>query len=198
MAACPATVTLTDAQGNPIPRPVAPGTSARITLTPGQTNVLNLTAAELANLSELTFTNQPSASTPILINVTGGTFSGQIPNLAGVSGSQAPYMMWNFPTATSITVTGGATIEGTLYAPNATLTWLPTQNVEGNIIAANFNHGQPGRTSGVREIHDFPFATTLSCATPQAHLTLVKQVVNDNGGTAARRTGRCGPTARRH
>ena len=36
----------------------------------------------------------------------------------------------------------------------------------------------------MREIHDFPFATTLSCATPQAHLTLVKQVVNDNGGTA--------------
>ena len=60
---------------------------------------MNLTAAELANLSELTFTNQPSASTPILINVTGGTFTGQIPNLAGVSGSQAPYMMWNFPTA---------------------------------------------------------------------------------------------------
>ncbi len=47
MADCAATVQLTDTQGTPLPRPITPGASGRITLTPGQTNVLTLTGAEL-------------------------------------------------------------------------------------------------------------------------------------------------------
>jgi choice-of-anchor A domain-containing protein len=187
MAACPQTLIPTDAQGVALPRPLAPGSSIFLTLAPGQTNVLNLTAAELGNLSQITLRNTPTASAPLLVNVSGASYNGNMPNLAGVSGNQAPFMMWNFAQATSIHVVGGATVEGTLYAPNATLTWAPTQNIEGNIIAANFNHGEPNRnTAGVREVHDFPFATTLACATAAqtAHLTLVKTVTNDDGGTA--------------
>ena len=186
MAACPDTVTLTDAQDVPTPRPVQPGTSARFELTAGETNVLELTSAELANLSELTFVDQPDSSTPLLVNVTGASYDGNIPNLAGVSGRQAPYILWNFPDASTITVSGGDTIEGTIYAPNATLTWQPTLNIEGNVIAADFNHGVVGRLASPREVHDFPFDTTLDCAAPDdtGELTLVKEVVNDDGGTA--------------
>ena len=188
MAGCPATVDLVDDQGTTLPRPIPVGARGRLTLIPGQTNVLTLSSVDLSRLSEITFTNQPSASTPILINVTGTTYLGNIPNLAGVSGSQAPYMLWNFPDATTIVVNGGATIEGTLYAPNANLTWIPSQNIEGNIIAASFNHGLPGRARNLREVHDFPFSTTLSCTAidpdDTASLTLVKEVDNANGGTA--------------
>ena len=83
-------------------------------------------------------------------------------------------------------VTGGASIEGTLYAPNAALNWRPTQNIEGNVIAASFTHGPvSAQTAQPREIHDFPFATTVSCpsATPKGTLTLVKNVDNTGGGT---------------
>ena len=56
-----------------------------------------MTTADLANLSEITYANQPSASTPLLINVVGDPFNGQIPNQAGIGGSQAPYILSNFP-----------------------------------------------------------------------------------------------------
>ncbi|WP_167880272.1 collagen-binding domain-containing protein [Nocardioides guangzhouensis] len=189
MAACPATVSLTDANGNPTPRPVPPGTSARFELAEGQTNVLMLSATELDNLAELTFVDQPTASTPLLVNVTGSSFDGTVPNLAGIGGAQAPYILWNFPDASSVTVTGGASLEGTIYAPDADVVWAPTQNIEGNVIAASFTHGPQVFPPGTpREIHDFAFATTLECGEPEpqpeAHLTLVKEVVNDDGGTA--------------
>ena len=186
MAGCPATVQLTDTQDQPLSTPIPPGTPGRLNLTPNQTNVLTVSATDLDNLSEITFVDQPSSTQPLLINVTGATFDGTTPNLAGVSGTQAPYILWNFPTASAITVTGGDTIEGTLYAPNAVLSWQVTQNIQGNIIAAAFNHGpNPGRTTP-REVHDFPFAATLACSTiaPEAELTLVKVVTNDNGGAA--------------
>ncbi len=184
MAGCQNTVTLDDARGDPITRPVGPGDQAYVELVPGQTNVLELTTGELGDLSSLTFRDPPTANTPLLVNVIGGIYTGNIPNLAGVSGSQAPYMLWNFPQASSIVVTGGATIEGTIYAPNASLEWRPTLNIEGNVIATEFSHGLLGRLGSPREIHDFPFNANLSCDAG-ARLTLAKEVVNDDGGTAS-------------
>ena len=78
----------------------------------------------------------------------GDRFNGQIPNQAGIGGSQAPYILWNFPQAQTIRVTGGASIEGTIYAPHAVLTWAATQNIEGNVIARTFKHGAPNRGPG--------------------------------------------------
>ena len=191
LEACPANVQLVspDYPFAPLPRPYPSGARGRLTLTPDVTNVLTMTTTELANLSEITYTNQPSASMPLLINVVGDSFTGQMPNHPGVSGNQAPYILWNFPEATSIKVTGGDSQEGTIYAPHATLTWAPTANIEGNVIASNFNHGNPRTRAGApREIHDFPFAAKLSCAEaprpPTAKLTLVKKVINDDNGSA--------------
>src|SRR4051794_41167127 len=114
IAGCPANVTLTDPNGGPssVPTPYPPGARGRLTLTAGRTNVLQMTTRDLANLSEITFTNQPTAQTPLVVNVSGSLFDGDIPNLAGISDAQAPYIMWNFPQARAIVVTGGATIEG--------------------------------------------------------------------------------------
>ncbi|MET0838056.1 MAG: collagen-binding domain-containing protein, partial [Marmoricola sp.] len=164
LAACAETISLEDANGNPL-GPITPGSQAYFDLEPGVTNVLELSAEDLDDLSVLTFRDPPTATTPLLINVTGSSFDGNFPNLAGVSGPQAPYILWNFPTATSVDVTeGGATVEGTMYVPNGTLTWRPSQNIEGNVIATNFNHGPNPPRATPRELHDFPFAAELSCA----------------------------------
>ena len=85
----------------------------------------------------------PTLDTPLLVNVTGDTFSGQIPNLSNLTSGSAPFVLWNFPDATSVTVTGGATLEGSIYAPNADLNWQVTQNIEGNVIAKSIIHDLP-------------------------------------------------------
>ena len=143
LAACPATAQLVTDQGVPLTSPFPSGARGRLSLTPGTTNVLTMTTADLANLSEITYLNPPTASTPLLINVVGDPFNGQIPNQAGIGGSQAPYILWNFPQAQTIRVTGGASIEGTIYAPHAVLSWAATQSIEGNVIARTFKHGAP-------------------------------------------------------
>lgn len=162
---CPATVTLTDAAGEPITSPIAPGSNARLSLVPGQTNVLNIDVSDLAALGELTFDSPPTDTTPLIVNVLGQTFEGTFPNLAGIGPAQAYFLLWNFPTASAVTVTGGDTLEGTIYAPRADLNWQVTQNIEGNIIAAQFTHGvrAVGGTTP-REVHSFPFSTEVSCA----------------------------------
>lgn len=184
LAGCDENVLPTDANGTPIVRPITSPTSIYLTLTPGVTNVLNLTAAELGQLTEITYRTPPSASTPLLINVS-GDYSGTFPNQAGVSGSQAPYILWNFATASTVTVNGGAAMEGTLYAPNAAVSWVQTNNIEGNVVAASFVHG-PGNLGQAREVHDFPFAAELSCQSAPLDdpiLSLVKVVNNSAGST---------------
>ncbi|QNE36932.1 collagen-binding domain-containing protein [Leifsonia shinshuensis] len=184
LAGCDENVLLTDANGAPITRPITSPTSVYLTLTPGVTNVLNLTAAELGQINEITYRTAPTASTPLLINVS-GDYSGTFPNQAGVSGGQAPYILWNFASASTVTVNGGAAMEGTLYAPNAAVSWVQTNNIEGNVVAASFVHG-PGNLGQVREVHDFPFAAELSCQSAPLDdpiLSLVKVVHNSDGST---------------
>lgn len=154
-----------DAPFDPLPTPIAPGSAGRITLIPGQTNVLNITTDDLQNLSEITYTTPPSNDTPLLVNVSGPSFIGTMPNSAGIGGVQANFILWNFVDATSIAVTGGDTLEGTLYAPYADLNWRVSQNIEGNVIAASFIHGEPLSSDPpiVREVHDFPFIPDISC-----------------------------------
>lgn len=163
---CTPTIGLTTANGDPITPPYPDGTSGALRLIAGQTNVFEIAADDLAGLAELSFPDGgPSPDTPLLVNVTGETFAGTTPNLAGLSSENAPYILWNFPDATAVTVTGGDSIEGTLYAPNALLNWQITQNIEGNVIAASFVHGLPGPTpiGTPREVHGYPFAAELSC-----------------------------------
>lgn len=166
LALCTPTIGLTNAEGDPIAPPYPAGGSGALRLVPGQTNVFEIAADDLGRLGELSFPEGgPSPDTPLLVNVTGETFTGTTPNLAGLSSANAPYILWNFPDATAVTITGGDSIEGTLYAPNALLNWQITQNIEGNVIAASFIHGAPGSTppGTPREVHGFPFDAELSC-----------------------------------
>lgn len=162
LATCQNTVALRDPNGDPIPTPIPPGTNAVIDLSPNTTNVLNISATDLDNISVLTFADQPTASSPLLVNVNttdvGDSFSWTSPTFAGVGGPEARFILFNFPTATSLTLAaGGATVEGTIYAPRADYTDLDQSNTEGNIIARTLAH-----RGG--EIHDYPFSTTLACS----------------------------------
>ena len=169
---CATNVVLRDASGTPLPDQTGfpAGTSAHITLTEGETNVLRLTGEQLNNLSEITFDNQPNANTPFVVDVdttgTDGTYVWHIPNLAGVSGDQAPYMLWNFPDATDITIADGDSLEGTIYAPRAHLTDLDPSNIEGSVVVRELTAGPldaDGTSVNAGEIHEFPFAADIDC-----------------------------------
>jgi choice-of-anchor A domain-containing protein len=189
LGSCAATTILRDATGAPLTLPPAQGATATVELRAGVTNVLTVAGDDIAALSLLTFDGLPSPDSPLVVNVTGSSFEGKVPNLANLTPAQAPFVLWNFPEASSVHVTGADALEGTIYAPRAALRWDVTQNIEGNVIAASFVHGvpptpAPAPVPGPREIHSFPFSTTVSCGRAQAQtgtLTLVKQVI---GGEA--------------
>ncbi|GAA5178541.1 hypothetical protein GCM10023322_05950 [Rugosimonospora acidiphila] len=173
LGTCGNTVVLRNPNGDVLPRPIPPGSNAVVTLDPGVTNVLNLSAADLNNIAILTFANQPNPTTPLLVNVdtsgVGNNYAWTVPNMSGIGGTQAQYVMFNFPTATTLTLTAAsATVEGTIYAPNAALIDVSPTNTEGSIITRTLDH-----RGG--EIHYFPFSTTLSCGgAPPASIAVVK------------------------
>ena len=112
---------LVDDQGTTLPRPIPsrrPRTAKADTGEPA--NVLTLFDVDLSRhcRSHLHPTS-PSASTPILINVTGHQLPGATSRTWPVSPWQpGPVHALELPeTQTTIVVNGGATIEGTLYAP---------------------------------------------------------------------------------
>ena len=173
LATCDNTVVLRDANGNTLPATLPANTNAYIRLTAGVTNVLNITGANLDNIANLTFANQPTAPTPLLVNVltsgSGNAYSWKTPNFSGIAGPHSRYVLFNFPTATSLALTSNAaTVDSTIYAPNAALTDNSATNTEGSIIVKSMDH-----RGG--EVHYYPFATTLSCGgTVSASLSVTK------------------------
>ncbi|GAB3994570.1 hypothetical protein GCM10029992_09440 [Glycomyces albus] len=170
LAGCANTVTMFDSRegGSEVAKgAVEPGQQIYITLTEGETNVLNVTGDDLNNMADLTFVNKPTADTPILINVdtsvTGGVFEWDVASQAGVAGEDAPYILWNFGDTTELTLTGGDTVEGSIYAPNADFTDVAMSNVEGQIVTKSAILGTTTANSG--EVHHYPFAAQLSCET---------------------------------
>ena len=67
MATCANSLVLTNANGTALEFPLSSGTSAYATLTPGTQNVLNISAANLNNISTLTFNNSPTSTMPLII-----------------------------------------------------------------------------------------------------------------------------------
>jgi choice-of-anchor A domain-containing protein len=158
-------VAMEDDQAQTIPKGgVAQGQQVRISLDEGFTNVLNVTGEDLNNMADMVFVDQPTADTPLLINVdtsgAGGEMGWDVKNQTAVSGNEAPYILWNFNDTTRLRLTG-ATVEGSILAPDADYSDISSSNVEGQIIATNVNLGEVGQSGG--EIHNFPFAGTLTC-----------------------------------
>jgi choice-of-anchor A domain-containing protein len=167
LAQCANNVILLDPNtGLPLDPQVIPASGrVRIQLTPGVQNVLNLTAAEFANITEITFLNSPTQDTPLIVNISGssvtwpnmttpGLFLGSAP-LVRLGIAAAPYILYNMPEATQLTRTQGDSVEGTIYAPQANFIDTASSNIEGDIITASLY-----RNGG--EYHHAPFDAPLT------------------------------------
>ncbi len=172
LAACASTIALDQANGTPLPLPLSSGTNAYITLNAGVQNILNITAANLANISILQFRNLPTATMPLVINVdtsgVGNNFSWTLPNINGFQNSAAPYLLWNFSSATQLTINGSQTVPGTIYAPGTTVNDSDGNGINGGVIAAAYAQGASGGSPNGGQVLSAPFATTVQgCATAQ-------------------------------
>jgi choice-of-anchor A domain-containing protein len=167
LATCPNTVVLTDDAGAPLPRPLPTGMDAVVHLQPNATNVLNLTADEYNGIGSLIFATPPTASSPLLINIeTPPTFVMTPPNFAGVTATDASFILVNIPTATVLDESVGAATVAGILAPNASYTDTNPSNVEGQVIARAYAHGLTTRV-GIRdgEVHYHVFSALLACET---------------------------------
>lgn len=128
------------------------------------TNIWNITGAQMNSVDEISFNNvKPSASKVLVINVdASGTFNWDVWNQGGIGFQDCPYIMYNFYNTTTLNITNGAAIEGTVFAPFADIFKGSgnQSNIEGQVIANSFIH------SG-GEVHYAIFSPTVTgCAAP--------------------------------
>ena len=138
-------------------------TNKKRIILPNETNILNLTWAELNSISELGFTNQPSASATLIINIDASAENGDLtwnlPNFPGVSDSHGAYIIWNFYNTTSLIMVNTGTIYGTILAPFADVVDSNNGNINGQVAALSFVHNGG-------EMHHHPFeGNAIGCNT---------------------------------
>ena len=116
-------------------------------------NVFNISTATLATATNILFNGGNSET--IVVNVTGGSLSNVLESMHLSGGITQNNIVWNFETATSITINNW---EGTLLAGDATVTnYNP---IEGTLYAADaLLHG---------EVHDYPFQPFVPPTTPSS------------------------------
>ncbi|MCC8248662.1 choice-of-anchor A family protein [Saccharothrix luteola] len=173
MSACPATVTLTDQNGQGPWNGTDP--VATIGLEPGQ-NVLSLTAGRMSALDSVNPRNgypQPGAEAWLIVNVdVTGDYTWDVPQVSWQGNEPSRHVLWNFTTSGTITLPPDSpTVWGTVYAPNATLVDDSAANIEGAVVAKSLVEGRATSGSG-GEIHYAPFADVLvECAIPTTTTT---------------------------
>ncbi|MFD3878550.1 choice-of-anchor A family protein [Streptomyces microflavus] len=113
-----------------------------------------------------TFNGIPDGAT-VLVNVYGSartvaTFMGSLPN-AGLR----ERLLWNFPDATDLTLTGPAQFQGSvLVGQPASTTTLSMSGTNGRFYTAgSLTHTSSGRSGG-QEIHAYPFDGDLPTCAP--------------------------------
>jgi choice-of-anchor A domain-containing protein len=134
-----------------------------ITLVPGVTNFLDVTAADLA-FDTITFVGaQPGPDTAVVFNLTGSPTEVTLPRFEAASSSSAsdpnpvaPYVLWNLTGATSPVTVHGTKISGSILAPRNTVMLDASSPVEGQIAAARL-------TTAGGEIHHYAFASAIGC-----------------------------------
>jgi len=138
----------------------------KITLTQGQVNVLNLTGSKVLSMPYLTFENQPNANTPLIINVdVAGDFDWNVFNINAIGDQHGRFIIWNFFNASTVTLEGGGTLVGSLFAPKANVIKNSSGNINGQVIAKNYYHN-----SG--ELHQHPFEGCVETPATQCQLTV--------------------------
>jgi len=114
----------------------------KITLADNTINVLNLTGDELNNLINFTFNNKPTERSPLVINIDHeGDFLWNVRNQAGIGDQEGAHIVFNFYNSTVVTLdNGGATVTGSVLAPNADVIKKTSGNINGQLVAASYEH----------------------------------------------------------
>ncbi|GAB2777157.1 hypothetical protein GCM10027275_20170 [Rhabdobacter roseus] len=134
----------------------------KLTLQSNTTNVWNLAMSgqNLGGYTNVTFNNAPTSTRPLVITVsTAGAITWNTWSMAGIGDAEGAFIIYNFPNATSLTMTGGNTIKGTVLAPKADIIKNTSGNIDGQVIGKSLvmNGG---------EIHYRPFNASTTCSTP--------------------------------
>lgn len=123
------------------------------------TTFLNISGADLNNFQSVTFNGQtPDANHLLVVNVNAaGSFTWTTFNTGGISGTNAPYILYNFYNTTSLSIAGNAAIEGTVFAPYASIAKSSNNsNIEGQVIGQSYAQTASG------EIHSYNFTSTVA------------------------------------
>jgi choice-of-anchor A domain-containing protein/LPXTG-motif cell wall-anchored protein len=184
LSECPATVELRGA--NDADQPWSGANDAYVYPTGSGQVVLELSEAQLANLSGITFRNGylPSASRPLVIDVTAtdGTLTGwNPPELTGMGRDQAGYVLWSFHGFSQVSMDASRQLQGSVLAPDADFSHAGSGNLVGNVLADSV-----ALTGGGGEVHDEPFDTEVTpCSAPEPDPTTGVSIVKSTNGEDA-------------
>ncbi|GAB4049383.1 hypothetical protein GCM10028775_17580 [Catellatospora paridis] len=129
LATCAPNVDLRGPDGQPLPRPLARGVRALLYLRQDQTNVLTLRSGELNRIAELILATPPTESAPLLVNVDTRLVDDRVawvvPRVTDIGGGPVDSVVWHFPSAVRILVTGPQA-PGVIFAPRAEVLVAPS------------------------------------------------------------------------
>ena len=145
LAALPATLQATDAAGDVLTS--YDGVDVLLRPTEGH-GVWTVNAADLAGVQSISVDPAPSVSSPLIINVTGD--GAELAATVTVEQAAADAIVWNAPTATTVTVSGS--LVGSLLAPSAAVSI--GADLRGSLVASSMT--QTGAT-----VTPVPFAADL-------------------------------------
>lgn len=125
-------------------------------LSPDQPNVVDYSAIAGASLIQFSPGPTPGVSNPLVIRVPSGTTE-VIGARADPQGVHSPYMVWDLSQLTGdvLVRAGQARIDGSIYAPNASVT-VDAAPLDGQVIGHNV-------TIKGGEVHSFLFSGEISC-----------------------------------
>ena len=163
--------------------PTTGGGSQTITIAAGKVNYLSVNATQFSALTSsgitYNFSRKLDSSTVVVFNVTAsGTYNWSPAAFGGISDNSmgdGQYILYNFPSASRIDITGGRSTIGSILAPTAAIYKTGGNNAAGTIIADTFSM-QYG------EVHYAPFGGMLpgtSTALPITNLAINGNVSGD-------------------
>ncbi|MFB7892111.1 collagen-binding domain-containing protein [Microbacterium sp. NPDC056044] len=138
-------------------------------LSPDQPNIVDYADIAGASLIQFSPGPTPGVSNPLVIRVPAGTTE-VIGARADPQGVHSPYIVWDLSQLTGdVTVAAGqARIDGSIYAPNASVT-VNAAPLDGQVIGQNVII-QGG------EVHSFLFSAEISCNDASGTFVVRKQV----------------------
>lgn len=127
--------------------------------------------------TDISFTGIPDDAT-VLVNVYGDTRTLDSDAVTLPDPDQRRRLLWNFPDATALTLTGAAELEGSvLVGQPASVTTVSLSGVNGRFYTAGSLTHTSSDESGGQELHAYPFDGELpDCSAPSRPATAVQAV----------------------